>query len=55
MASKCASENRSIGKGNKDEHGHMSDSFYNHEGRLAKKSNRIGNMENDDHERALER
>ncbi|TFJ85011.1 hypothetical protein NSK_003435 [Nannochloropsis salina CCMP1776] len=55
MASKCASENRSIGKGNKDEHGHMSDSFYNHEGRLAKKSNRIGNMENDDHDRALER
>jgi hypothetical protein len=32
-----------------------SDTFYDHEGRLAKKSIRVGNMENEEHDRALER
>ena len=46
-------------KAHDPKHNHHSigeaDTFYDHEGRLAKKSIRIGNMENEEHERALER
>eukprot|EP00624_Nannochloropsis_granulata_P004539 evm.model.NODE_32570_length_4749_cov_41.536743.2 len=54
---KVATEHRSIGKSihAPGDHTHVSDTFYDHEGRLAKKSIRVGNMENDDHDRALER
>ena len=54
---KVASEHMSIGKSihAPDDHTHISDTFYDHEGRLAKKSNRVGNMDNEEHDRALER
>jgi hypothetical protein len=38
-----------------NDHTHVSDTFYDHEGRLAKKSIRVGNMDNEEHDRALER
>jgi hypothetical protein len=52
-----AAGNKSIGKSihAPDDHTHVSDTFYDHEGRLAKKSIRIGNMDNEEHDRALER
>ena len=52
-----ATEHKSIGKSihAADDRTHMSDTFYDHEGRLAKKSNRVGNMANEEHDRALER
>jgi len=54
---KVATEHKSIGKSihAPDDHTHISDTFYDHEGRLAKKSNRVGNMDNEEHDRALER
>ena len=33
----------------------MEATFYDHEGRLAKKATRVGNLDNDKHDRALER
>ena len=57
MSKSAAGSNESIGKSihAPGDHTHVSDTFYDHEGRLAKKSIRVGNMENDDHDRALER
>lgn len=57
MSKTPAVSNKSIGKSihAPGDHTHVSDTFYDHEGRLAKKSNRMGNLENEDHDRALER
>jgi len=56
-AKSIPAEHKSIGKSihAADDHTHVSNTFYDHEGRLAKKSIRIGNMDNKDHDLALER
>jgi len=52
-----AANNKSIGKSihAADDRTHVSDTFYDHEGRLAKKSNRVGKTDKEEHDRALER